>query len=299
MKILFKRKKINIDNIEVVGVGDGSKFRPDLLLRCDQSELYLTSEDLERLGERYDVLYKKVKASSSKSVEQLKLEEYTLLQKYAFEVVELSRARRREYIEAQKKIEASESILIPVTYRHRLLRKIFRRPTQNTAQDIIDDEAWLKACEYFKLRRAENAHRAEMLEAEPAPAVLEEPPAVTNAHAEATSEAAEPAPAASDGAQCTTTEELTNVEVAEALAAQEEPPAPTVTTEQAQPVVACIQSATAQPIEAAEPTEQAQPAETVKPRRRRKCPPVEVHDNNSPAILAPGQLKGQINIEEI
>lgn len=142
------------------------KFSPEMTLRCDQSELYLTDEDMEKLNDRYEELYKKVKDSSHISIDQQKLEEYALLQKYAFMVVELSRKRRKEYFEAQAKIEADESYIIPARKTRFLwLRRLFRRPTQNRAQDIIDIEADLNAEDYFRQREAENEQHAKMLDA--------------------------------------------------------------------------------------------------------------------------------------
>ena len=152
------------------------KFSPEMTLRCDQSELYLTDEDMEKLNDRYEELYKKVKDSSHISIDQQKLEEYALLQKYAFMVVELSRKRRKEYFEAQAKIEADESYIIPARKTRFLwLRRLFRRPTQNRAQDIIDFEADLNAEDYFRQREAENEQHAKSLEQAGTPETSEQP----------------------------------------------------------------------------------------------------------------------------
>lgn len=135
------------------------------ILRCDQSELYLTNEDIEKLNDRYEELYKKVKNNSDISEEQQKLEQRVLLEKYAFEIAQLSKKRECEYYEELAKIEAKGSYIIPARKTRFLwLRRLFRRPTQNRAQDIIDDEAYLNAEDYFKPREAENEQRAAMLD---------------------------------------------------------------------------------------------------------------------------------------
>lgn len=137
------------------------------ILRCDQSELYLTNEDIEKLNDRYEELYKKVKNNSDISEEQQKLEQRVLLEKYAFEIAQLSKKRECEYYEELAKIEAKSSYIIPARKTRFLwLRRLFRRPTQNRAQDIIDDEAYLNAEDYFKPREAENEQRAKKLDTE-------------------------------------------------------------------------------------------------------------------------------------
>lgn len=141
-------------------------FSPDIL-RCDQSELYLTNEDIEKLNDRYEELYKKVKNNSDISEEQQKLEQRVLLEKYAFEIAQLSKKRKCEYCEEQEKIEAKSRYIIPVRKTRFLwLRRLFRRPTQNRAQDIIDLEADLNAEDYFRQREAENNQHKKMLDAE-------------------------------------------------------------------------------------------------------------------------------------
>lgn len=142
-----------------------AEFSPDIL-RCDQSELYLTNEDIEKLNDRYEELYKKVKNNSNISEEQQKLEQHVLLEKYAFEVAQLSKKRECEYREEKAKIEAKGSYIIPERKTRFLwLRRLFRRPTQNRAQDIIDIEADLNAEDYFRQREAENKQHAKMLDA--------------------------------------------------------------------------------------------------------------------------------------
>lgn len=135
------------------------------ILRCDQSELYLTNEDIEKLNDRYEELYKKVKNNSDISEEQQKLEQRVLLEKYAFEIAQLSKKRECEYYEELAKIEAKGSYIIPARKTRFLwLRRLFRRPTQNRAQDIIDIEAYLNAKDYFRQREAENNQHKKMLD---------------------------------------------------------------------------------------------------------------------------------------
>lgn len=152
-----------------------AEFSPDIL-RCDQSELYLTNEDIEKLNDRYEELYKKVKNNSNISEEQQKLEQHVLLEKYAFEIAQLSKKRECEYCEEQAKIEAKGSLIIPERKtRFLLLRRLFRRPTQNRAQDIIDVEASLNAEGYFRQREAENKQHLEQLKTQKQPGTEEQP----------------------------------------------------------------------------------------------------------------------------
>lgn len=162
---ILKRKK----DKKKYEVESGAEFSPDILM-CDQSELYLTNEDIEKLNDRYEELYKKVKNNSNISEEQQKLEQHVLLEKYAFEVAQLSKKRECEYCEWLAKIEAKGSYIIPARKTHFLwLRRLFRRPTQNRAQDIIDEEADLNAEDYFRPREAENEQRAKLQELEETP----------------------------------------------------------------------------------------------------------------------------------
>lgn len=102
--------------------------------------LYLSNEDIENLNARYDELYKKVKDSTHLSTAQINRECEVLLEKYNFEIEELSAMRKVDYEIRLAEIEARAAELKPV----RRKRWVFR-PYTNRAQDIIDESAELEA----------------------------------------------------------------------------------------------------------------------------------------------------------
>lgn len=104
--------------------------------------LYLTNEDIEKLNERYENLYKKVKDSQNLSTAQVNRECEILLEKYNFEIEELSAMRKVDYDIRLAEIKARAEEVRPVRYRHWYwLFKTF----PNRAQAIIDERAELDA----------------------------------------------------------------------------------------------------------------------------------------------------------
>lgn len=118
-----------------------------------QSELYLLNEDIEKLHERYDQLFKQVKTSQNLSEEQIKKECDTLSEKYDFELDELSKLRKVDYDIKLAEIEQREHNIKP--WRRCWLWKLLFRPLTNRAQDIIEERAELDA--NIEHRKAEKA----------------------------------------------------------------------------------------------------------------------------------------------
>lgn len=102
--------------------------------------LYAFNEDIEKLHERYEHLFKQIKNSSNLSAKQIEIECETLSRKYEFELEELSELRKVDYEIRLAKIKARASELKPV----RRKRWIFR-PFTNRAQNIIEERAELDA----------------------------------------------------------------------------------------------------------------------------------------------------------
>lgn len=115
--------------------------------RKSNKTLYLSNEDIEKLNARYETLYKDVKNSTNLSTEQISAECETLLNKYYFEIEELSAYREAEYKKRQAQIEAKNDEQIP--WRKCWLRRLLFLPVTNRAQDIIEEEAALEADKLF------------------------------------------------------------------------------------------------------------------------------------------------------
>ena len=131
-----------------------------------QLNLYLSSSDIEDLNERYIALYKKVKNATDLSTEQINRMCEVLLQKYNFEIEELSRLREAEYLTCQAQIEAKNKEQIP--WRRSWLWRLIFKPTTNRAQDIIEEEAALEADALFTALEKGLENRAKKLYAEDA-----------------------------------------------------------------------------------------------------------------------------------
>lgn len=107
------------------------------------SELYILNEDIEKLHERYEQLFKQVKTSLNLSETQIQKECETLSLKYDFEVKELSKLRKVDYDKEQAKIKAREAEQRP--WRRCWLWRLLFRPLTNRAQDIIEERAEVEA----------------------------------------------------------------------------------------------------------------------------------------------------------
>ncbi len=107
------------------------------------SELYILNEDIEKLHERYEQLFKQVKTSLNLSVTQIEKECEILSLKYDFEIKELSKLRKVDYDKEQAKIKAREAEQRP--WRRCWLWRLLFSPLTNRAQDIIEERAEVEA----------------------------------------------------------------------------------------------------------------------------------------------------------
>lgn len=105
--------------------------------------LYALNEDIEKLHERYEELFKQVKSSPHLSETQIEKECETLSRKYDFELDELSELRKVEYDKRRAEIKARADEQTP--WRRCWLWRLIFRPVTNRAQDIIEERAELEA----------------------------------------------------------------------------------------------------------------------------------------------------------
>ncbi len=120
------------------------KTEPSKLKKAD---LYILNKDIEKLHERYEQLFKQVKNSLNLSEEQIANECETLSRKYYFELEELSKMRKLEYVKQQAEIEAREDEQTP--WRRGWWWRLIFKPLTNRAQDIIERRAELEAQQEF------------------------------------------------------------------------------------------------------------------------------------------------------
>ncbi len=109
----------------------------------DKQPLYALNEDIEKLHERYEQLFKQVKTSLNLSERQIEKECETLSQKYDFELKELSKLRKVDYDIKIAEIKARENERKP--WRRCWLWRLLFRPLTNRAQDIIEEREELNA----------------------------------------------------------------------------------------------------------------------------------------------------------
>lgn len=112
------------------------KFKP-------KQPLYALNEDIEKLHERYEQLFKQVKSSLNLSANQIEKECETLSRKYDFDLEELSKIGKIEYDKRQAAIKAKAAEETP--FRRCWLWRLLLRPLTNRAQDIIEERAQLDA----------------------------------------------------------------------------------------------------------------------------------------------------------
>lgn len=112
-----------------------------------KNELYIAREDIERLHDCYEKLFKQVKDNQYLTPAQIDKECETLSQKYDFEIEELSKEREKEYLEKQAKLDVDNELQIP--WRRGWWWRLIFQPTTNRAQDIIERRAELEAEEKF------------------------------------------------------------------------------------------------------------------------------------------------------
>lgn len=130
------------------------------LLKAD-NDLYISDTDIEKLNERYAVLFKQVSSNPDLPYEQKYNACAILIRKYNFEVNELSKKRKKEYLTEQAKIDADDAEQIP--WRRGWWWKLLFQPTTNRAQDIIEEKAELEAAAIFAPMEQELDERADEL----------------------------------------------------------------------------------------------------------------------------------------
>lgn len=123
--------------------------------------MYLSYDDIEKLHDRNEELFRQVKNSQNLTPEQIAKECETLSKKYDFEVEKLCELREAEYLQQQAAIEAKNGHRIP--WRRGWWWRLFFRPTTNRAQNIIEERAALDAEEYFDKEEKELEARAEKI----------------------------------------------------------------------------------------------------------------------------------------
>lgn len=111
--------------------------------RRKQPKLYLFREDIKELNDEYSILYQNIRNDQNLSTEQIARACEVLLEKYNFEIEELSNFREAEYWKKQAEIEAKNAEQIP--WRRGWWWKLIFQPTTNRAQDIIEEQAALEA----------------------------------------------------------------------------------------------------------------------------------------------------------
>ena len=107
------------------------------------SELYLSNEDIEKLNDRYEQLFKKVKDSLNLSETQIAQECEILSLKYLFEIQLFSESRKVDYEIKLAEIKARRRELKP--WRRCWLWRLLFQPLTNRAQDIIEKRAEVDA----------------------------------------------------------------------------------------------------------------------------------------------------------
>ena len=131
----------------------------------NKNNMFALDTDIEKLNDRFDVLFKKVKNSENLTPEQVKRECEVLELKYNFEIEELNNLREVEYRTKQAIIKARNAEQIP--WRRCWLRRLFFLPVTNRAQDIIEEEAELEAEAHFApMERALEARADKIFNAE-------------------------------------------------------------------------------------------------------------------------------------
>lgn len=130
-------------------------------MKSKNKPLYLLNRDIEQLNERYKELYKQVKnAFENNDIDKNQIE-YScevLLDKYKFEIEELSDMREIEYLTRQAELEAKRKNITP--WRRGWWWRLIFQPLTNRAQDIIEERAELEAEELFSSEESKLKERA-------------------------------------------------------------------------------------------------------------------------------------------
>lgn len=111
---------------------------------------YLLTSDIEELHQRYSKLYKQIQSdfeNQDTTEQQLKRSCEVLLGAYNLEVEQLNDLRYAEYATRKARADAKDAEQIP--WRKCWIRRLLFLPVTNRAQDIIEEEAALKADKLF------------------------------------------------------------------------------------------------------------------------------------------------------
>lgn len=159
---------INLSNNTNDGNGEELKrlydvlyFRADKPTKRKKSKLYLSTDDIDKLNERYAALFKKIGNDTDLSATQSENERAYLTEKYDLEIQMLSDLRETEYLEQQAKINAKYDEEAP--WRRGWWWRLIFQPLTNRAQDIIEERAALDAEERFAPLEQELEERAKKL----------------------------------------------------------------------------------------------------------------------------------------
>ncbi len=112
-----------------------------------KNELFILTEDIEKLNDRYIELHRKIKNATEISETHSNRMAEVLLEKYNFEIKELSLARKKEYYTQQAETEARNKEQTP--WRRGWWWRLIFQTLTNRAQDIIEERAALEAEELF------------------------------------------------------------------------------------------------------------------------------------------------------
>ncbi len=112
-----------------------------------KNELFILTEDIEKLNDRYIELHRKIKNATEISETHCNRMSEVLLEKYNFEIKELSLARKKEYYTQQAETEARNKEQTP--WRRGWWWRLIFQTLTNRAQDIIEERAALEAEELF------------------------------------------------------------------------------------------------------------------------------------------------------
>ena len=112
-----------------------------------KNKLFILTDDIEKLNDRYIELHRKIKNATEISPQHTDRMAEVLLEKYNFEIKELSLARKKEYYTQQAETEARNEEQTP--WRRGWWWRLIFQPLTNRAQDIIEERAALEAEELF------------------------------------------------------------------------------------------------------------------------------------------------------
>lgn len=121
-------------------------------------KLFYSTDDIEQLNNRYIELHKKIENANGLSDGQRNRMDEVLIQKYDYELEELSDMREAEYLTRQAELKAHKKNITP--WRRGWWWRLIFQPLTNRAQDIIEKRAELEAEKRFSSEETELNARA-------------------------------------------------------------------------------------------------------------------------------------------